>query len=211
MTNRYLIGNAQTIGNREIQSNYFATAYNGVSDLLAVLADGTIDHPNGRNAAVIAVECCVEAFTQEFSVARYNNSDEFLLETALKANKRIKEAIYLGTNPRLSLTMILLKGKELQYFNVGANKIFLYNGRNELILGNYANDSYSAGKYDLAAKNVIGILSTGAYIDAQPMERIRIIESKRKIHDKAQDIIDSVTKKGLSIQLNATALLIGLP
>jgi hypothetical protein len=208
MIKRYLIGNAQTIGCREIQNNFFSTAYNDDGDLLAVLADGTIDHPNGRIAAILAVECCILTFTQRFSLIQTVDIDRFLLETALKANRRVQDAIYLGRSPRLSLTMVLLSGKSMHFFNVGVNRIFLYNGHNEQILGNYLNDSYSYGAYNLSSKDIVGMLSSGAYTDAHPMERIRIMDSSEKIFDKAQAIIESINNKGLEIQLNATALLI---
>jgi len=210
MTDRYLIGNAQTIGYRETQSNVFSTAYDDAGDLLAVLADGAIDHPNGRVAAIIAVGCCVNAFIQKFSRIEPAQISQFLLETALKANKNIQDSVYIGKSPRLSLTMALFRDRELHYFNVGTNKLFLYNGHNERALGSDANNPNSYGKCVLSPRNIVGILSAGAHDRAHPMERIKIIESNSEIFDKAQAIIASANKKGLTKQLSATALLIGV-
>jgi len=208
MTDRYLIGNAQTIGYREIQSNVFSTAYNDAGDLLAVLADGAIDHPNGRIAALIAVRCCVNTFVQQFSRIESEQISQFLLDTALKANRNIQDSVYIGKSPRLSLTMALFRDKELHYFNVGVNKIFLNNGHNERMLGAGVKGSSSYGKCTLAIKNIVGVLSAGAHDHAHPMERIKIIESNTGVFDKAQAIIASVNKKGLTKQLSATALLV---
>jgi len=202
---RYKIGNAQTIGRREIESNYFSTAYNDAGNLLAVLADGTIDHPNGRRAAIMAVEHCVYALSRYAQQAQAN---QYMLETALQVNKRIKDEIYTGTTPRLSLAMILLANNTLSYFNVGANRIYLYNGYNERVLGDNPNGSYSKGGCELSAKNVIGILSAGVHTVTHPMERIRLIGAEQEIYDKAQSLIETVRGKGLNNQLNATALLI---
>ena len=208
MISHYLMGNAQTIGAREVQNNYFSAAQNGAGDLLAVLADGTIDHPNGRIAAIMAVGYCINTFTQKFSRVEPIYTAQFLLDTALKANRRVQDNVFIGKSPRLSLTMALFRGNELNYFNVGVNRIFLYNGHNEQVLGGGVNTPYAEGRCELADKNVIGILSAGAYADAHPMERIRIMASKKKLYDKAQAMIESVSKKRLTIQLNATALLI---
>jgi len=208
MTDRYLIGNAQTIGSREIQNNVFSTAYNDAGDLLAILADGAVDHPNGRIAALIAVGCCVNTFIQKSSRVESKETGRFLLDTAMKANRNVQDAVFIGKGPRLSLTMALFRGKELHCFNVGLNKTFLYNGHNEKALGADAKNSFFNGKCDLAPKDVVGILSAGAYASAHPMERIKIIESDRDIFDKAQAIIETVSNKRLAVQLSATALLV---
>jgi len=208
MIDRYLVGNAQTIGCHEIQNNVFSTVYNDNGDLLAVLADGAVDHPNGRIASIIAVGCCVNTFIQKYPHTDPLHTSKFLFETALKANRRVQDAVYLGKIPRLSLTMTLFRAKELYYFSVGSNRIFLYNGHNELVLGSDPNKSHTEGKCNLSPKNIVGILSTGSYANAHPMERIKIMESKKHVFDKAQEVIESVSKKGLKKQLCATALLI---
>lgn len=66
MKDKYKIGNAQSIGSYYIQSNYFSTKNGNCA--LAVLADGSIDHINGRRCAVLAVEACIRGF--------YNSSYE---------------------------------------------------------------------------------------------------------------------------------------
>ncbi|MCL2151756.1 MAG: protein phosphatase 2C domain-containing protein [Oscillospiraceae bacterium] len=208
MIDRYLIGNAQTIGRREIQNNIFSTVYNDDGDLLAVLADGAVDHPNGRIAAIVAVGCCVNTFIQKFARAEPTQTNQFLYDTAMKANRNVQDAVFIGKSPRLSLTMTLFRANEMYYFSVGVNKIFLYNGHNEFVLGSDANKSRFEGKCDLSPKDIVGILSTGAYENAHPMERIKIIGSKTQVFDKAQAIIEAVNKRGLEKQLSATALLV---
>jgi hypothetical protein len=204
---RYRIGNAQTIGRREVQSNYFSTKYNKAGDLLAVLADGTIDHPNGRRAAIMAVEYCVIGFLRNDIVLK-EQALQITLKTAIEISRHIQGAVFLGKSPHLSLTMMLFANEEMQYFNVGSNKIYFYNGNNERILDADSNDPYSSGKYKVPAKSIIGIMSTGAYAVTHPMERIKIIESEKKVFDKAQAIVEVIKGKELDNQPNATALLI---
>ena len=205
MINRYHIGNAQAIGRRAVQSNYFSTKYNKAGDLFAVLADGTIDHPNGRRAAIMAVEYCVDAFLRNLLSV---HTSQNMLKTAIEANRHIQSTIYTGKIPRLSLTMMLLDKEEVQYFNVGVNKLYIYNGQNERVLEGDPYSSYFSGKCKLPAKNTIGIISAGVYTVTHPMERMRIVESEKKIFDKAQAIVKTVKEKNLENQLNTTALLI---
>ena len=211
MIKQYGIGNAQTQGKCGIQSNYFSIADNSAGELFAVLADGTVDHKNGRRAAIIAVEYCVREFARNSPATV--KADEFMRDTAFQANKQIEDLIYADKIPRVSLTMAWLTGSELKYFNVGANRLYLYNGRNELNIGSDLNNLYAAGRYELPPKTTVGIFSAGVYTDIQPIERINIIADEKKffrknIFDKAQNLVEYIQKKGLKNQKNITALLI---
>jgi hypothetical protein len=199
------IGNAQTIGRRDIESNYFSTVYNDAGDLFAVLADGAIDHPNGRWAAVIAVQYCADAFLRKFS---HDNLGQIMHETAVGAAKRIDDVVFLGMRPYVSLAMIVLINKSLWYFNVGANNIYLYNGRNERLLSDASNSPYTYGRCELAPKNAVCLLSEGAHSVTHSMERLNIFASGMEAFYKSQAIIEKVNSKGLTNQSNATAILI---
>lgn len=208
MTNRYLIGNAQTIGKREVQSNYFSTTYNAAGDLFAVLTDGTIDHPNGRKAAVLAVHYCARAFAD--SGDKWN--DHSFMETALRVNRYIQDHIYTDQSPQMSLLMAIFNGYRLHYFNVGANQIFLYNGHSEHRLENAhcinGERKYSAGNYELSRKDIVGLLSRGAYAHNHPMERMQALSSGNSAFDKAQAMVEGLNAKGLDNQLNTTVILV---
>lgn len=201
----YSIGNAQTIGCREVESNYFSIVYNEAGNLFAVLADGSIDHKNGRKAAVLTVRYCVNAFLRNIQNV---DTSQFMHKTALNACRCVQDAIYLDKTPHLSLTMALFINDEMQYFNVGVNKVYFYNGHNERTIGGDLNLPYSSGKCKLPLKNVIGIFSNGAHSATHPIERINIISSREDAYNKAQAIIETVKGKCLNNQLNATALLI---
>ena len=206
MAKKYLIGNAQTIGSCEEQSNYFAIVDNDSDELLAVLADGTIDHPNGRKAAILAVRYCIEEFKQN----KLNSQEhQKMLGTALQASRYIQERIYIGKSPRVSLTMVILKAQTLQYFNVGNNRLYLYDGHRERIIDHNTTKPYTSGKYDLKPKTVLGIMSAGAGSVTHPAERIKIVGTKGKsTYDKAQAIIKIVESRGRHNRKNATVLLI---
>ena len=209
MSKRFQVGNAQGIGRQDVQSNYFSTAYAGKNNLVAVVADGSIDHPNGRAAAVLAVDYCVEAL-------RLATMPANLLEIAKDASRHVQDLVYLGNQPRLSLTMVCFDDAKAYYFNVGANKMFHYKGNTERILGSDMSLPYAMGVQEIKGREVVAILTKGAYSAMHPMERIKIIETTRikgsikklTMLDKAQAIVESVTAKNLPGQQNMTVLLI---
>ena len=99
MQETYRIGNAQSIGSRRIQSNYFAAKIRKENECLAVLTDGTIDHPNGRRCAVLAVEACMQEFMylpQEVTVAA------FFDHVTARILRDMRELLYFGKTPYLS-------------------------------------------------------------------------------------------------------------
>ena len=202
MFKRYRIGNAQIIGRREVQSNYFTSAFSKDGGVFAILADGSIDHANGRMAAVLAVEHCADSLMWH---TPGEDTLRFFYDTAVEANIHIQDKIYMGKSPKLSLTMIFISAYKLYHFNVGMNRVCLYDGNNERLLSGSLTAPYSCGKHEIKPKNIVALFSDGAFKDAHPMERIKILGTRKKVYDKAQDIVDA---KGLSNQVNATALLV---
>ena len=206
MIKNYDIGNGQTIGSGEIQSNYFSTVFNNAGNLFAVLADGGIDHQNGRKAAILAVEFCVDAFLMGRISPDKNNA---MYELALKVNRRLEEVLYMDRSPKLSLTIVLIRSQELFYFNAGSNRIYYYDGMNERSLDGDIESSHSLGKLEMIPGDVVGMYSAGVHTITHPMERIEIAESSDvSAFDRAQAVIETVIHKGLQNQLNATVLLI---
>ncbi|RKI40052.1 hypothetical protein D7V86_22300 [bacterium D16-51] len=204
MQNTYRIGNAQTIGSRQIQSNYFSTREDGF--LLAVLADGTIDHINGRRCAVLAVEACM----QEFFVQRENTEIflgnevfvTFIDALAVKIQKDIREYIYTGKTPNLSLSLLAVRDRKLFYYTVGNNQAFLYDGK-DYRLFNGRN-----GQADFGEGMTAGIISAGVWEALQEKEMVSCLKKKGHPFDKAQQIILGVRKKNRKKAGNATAILI---
>ena len=211
MNKRYKTGNAQYIGTCGIQANYFSIIPNEAGDLLAVLADGTVDHMNGRRAAIMAVEICVHDFLQNKS-GEYTS--QFLFDTALKVNREVEDVFYIDKKPHLSLSIALFTNKKLHYFDMGNNRICIYNGHTELVLGSNTDNLFNLGEIELPSKTSVGIFSAGIYFVTNHMERknivgrIKLMDFKDKAFGKAQGIVNLVKLKGLTEQMNATALLV---
>ncbi|MCI8780726.1 MAG: hypothetical protein HFH70_08635 [Lachnospiraceae bacterium] len=204
MQNTYRIGNAQTIGSRQVQSNYFSTREDGFA--LAVLADGTIDHINGRRCAVLAVEACMqEFFAQRENTGFFIGSEGFLTffdALAVKIQKETREYIYTGKMPNLSLSLLAIRDKKLFYYTVGNNQVFLYNGKDYKLL------SGRDGQAFFGEKMTAGIVSAGVWEALQEKEMVSYLKKKGHPFDKAQQIILGVRQKNRKKAGNATVILI---
>lgn len=196
MQDIYKTGNAQTTGSRYFQSNYFSVR-NGRT-AFAVLADGSIDHINGRKSAILAAEACIKNF--------YGIPEEGVLEffdyIASFVLKETRRFIYLGKMPALSLSMLFIKDGELFYYTVGNNRVFLYDGRDYKIL------EERSGHAAFGKKMVTGMFSCGAWEALKEKEIISYLEKKQHPFDKAQQMLKCIMDKNRKEAGNATVVLI---
>lgn len=196
MQDIYKTGNAQTTGSRYFQSNYFSVR-NGRT-AFAVLADGSIDHINGRKSAILAAEACIKNFygIPEEGVLEFF---DYLAGFVLKETRRF---IYLGKMPALSLSMLFIKDGELFYYTDGNNKVFLYDGRDYKIL------EERSGHAAFGKRMVTGMFSCGAWEALKEKEIISYLEKKQHPFDKAQQMLKCIMDKNRKEAGNATVVLI---
>ncbi len=197
---RYRIGNAQTIGTRHTQSNYFSAK--DQEPALAVLADGTIDHINGRRCAVLAVE----AYMQESSRILNNMDDRdallFFSFVAKKIQKEMRETIYMGKTPYLSMSCLVVSKEKLFYYTVGKNQvILLYNSQLQYLAAGSGCVSFYPGM-------TAGLLSAGVQEALREREIISCLHKRAHPYEKAQEMIQKVIGKNRKRAGNATVLLV---
>lgn len=197
MQDRYKIGNAQTIGSCRVQSNYFSTR-NGIS-ALAVLADGTIDHINGRRCAVLAVEACMREMSYGLSGMQPRLDFDSLV---MKVLAEMRGYIYSGKMPYLSLSILFIREKELFYYTAGSNEVFLFDGRDYQFLGG------RSGRLFFGGGMTAGVLSAGVKQALQETELVSYLMKKGHPFDKAQQMVQGVLDKDRRGAGNATVLLV---
>lgn len=197
MQEAYKIGNAQSIGSYQIQSNYFASCC--ISDsCFAVLADGTADHANGRRCAILAVEACMHQF---HSMPKETPFSEFTDFVTAKILKDIHEIIFLGKTPYLSVSFLLARGSSLHYYSAGSNQVFLYDGRDYQRLEGSGRAYFRKGM-------TAGIISRGVWEAINEREIVSLLAKREHPYGKAQRMIISVKEKNKKAAGNATVLLI---
>lgn len=191
MISKFKIGNAQTIGCRAVQSNYFATDQkdNGV---LAVLADGTIDSVNGMRAAVIACEITKANFSLDPSQEK-----SFVL-----CRETLRSKIYLGKTPRVSLLSVWLEADRMSFKQVGNLKLYYMKN------GNLVPVPEREGTMNIESGSSITLCSKGVFDTLNEVEISSVLLTKRHPYDKAQKIIEMVQRKNRRLQDNATVVII---
>ena len=117
------IGSAATIGNREVQQDLSGSALGDDSTLL-VIADGRGHGQEGKIAAKIAVDTCLDLY------AEYQNMDkpQYYFRRAFNlANHKILETVD-ESNGSASAAVAIIKGNYLYYALVGNIKVAVFRG-----------------------------------------------------------------------------------
>lgn len=197
MQSRFKIGNAQTIGEREVQSNYFSTIDYSDS-VFAVLADGTIDHANGRRAAILSVETSIAEWKKKIVEHSYYN---FFEELSSLINQKIKDTIYFGKTPKVSLSMTYRDKNDLFYYSIGNNQLFLYNGYDFLLL------KERNGHINVNSSDITGLISSGVHQSCNEVDLIQILSRNTHQFEKAQEIIEGINEKHKKTAGNSTIVL----
>ncbi|MCX7746225.1 MAG: protein phosphatase 2C domain-containing protein [Clostridia bacterium] len=116
-----LIGNAQIMGKRKEQEDYFSTVVTE-KGVMAVLADGMGGYSNGKMASNVAVN----TFIREFSKTRnLCPIEDFFINTSQLSNKKILEkgkGIKTGT----TLAVVVILEGQLYWASIGDSAIVLF-------------------------------------------------------------------------------------
>lgn len=203
---KYIIGNAQTLGEMEFQSNYFATSIK--PNLVAVIADGGIDHINGRRAAVIAVDNISGAFTE--NILNKEHFNETIHNACLKTIQNIKDYIYKGRMPSLSVSVLCVSESNAYFYSIGSIRIYVYNDKNiRDISGLSLNNSY-----DIKDADNFMMVSQGGYEALTQVEMFQFLQNNiygrydERAYNKAIKIVGEIDRKNVKNAKNATVVLL---
>ena len=115
----YEVGAATTLGNREIQQDYFSVKRNN-ADLLLLLADGL--HENGEIAAKLAVDTFRELFETENAALQ---PQYFFKRATNAANKKIINTLE-ERQGETSIAAVIISDSQLFYTLVGNSRIAIF-------------------------------------------------------------------------------------
>lgn len=205
---KYIIGNAQTIGSMENQSNYFAVF--SKPNYIAVIADGGIDHPNGRRAAIIAVETMAGAFTRR--ILNKEHFDEVVDKAVVNIIRNIKDNIYRGRTPGLSLSVLCVSDGTAYFYSVGDISIFIYDDRNiRNIYGQSFNGIYRvkpADNFMMATHGVCDVLTPVDLLQFLQMDMNKNGNPEECAYNKSVRIIEEINRRNILNAENATVVLL---
>ncbi len=116
------IGKSMTIGGREVQEDQFGDMETAAGRM-AVLADGAGKAYGGRIAARIAVDTCVDIFSDYNA---FHNPQYFFRKAFHRANKEILKVLGDDSRGSASVGCVMLREGFLYYALVGNVKICVY-------------------------------------------------------------------------------------
>lgn len=116
------IGKSMTIGGREIQEDQVGSIETAAG-IMAVLADGAGKAYGGRIASRIAVDTCVDLFSDYNA---FNNPHYFFRKAFHRANKEILKALGDDSRGSASVGCVMIREGFLYYALVGNVKICVY-------------------------------------------------------------------------------------
>ena len=198
MQEAYKVGNAQSIGSYQIQCSYFSSRCSD-RECLAVLADGTADHTNGRRCAVLAAEACMQEFQNMKKKAEF---PAFFDRVVSKILRDMREIIFLGKTPYLSVSIQWFKDRELFYFSAGSNQSFLFDGSSYQLL------KESCGRMNFGKGMTAGMISRGVWEALNEKEMLSYLGRREHPYDKAQQMILEVKQKNRKMARTAAILLV---
>lgn len=142
-----LIGNGQTIGNREEQDDYFSTV-TVKGNTLAVVADGISGLANGRMASTVAVTTFIREFMK---LERFWKISDFFTRVSQLSNSEILRNLN-GARGGTTLAAAVISDDYLYWGAVGDSIIALYrngdlvNVNEKHILGSVLEEQYLSGQ-----------------------------------------------------------------
>ncbi|CAH1189914.1 hypothetical protein PAECIP111893_00012 [Paenibacillus plantiphilus] len=116
-----MIGNGQTIGTREEQDDYFASA-STATGTIAVLADGISGLSNGRMSSTIAVKTFIKEYLK---LSDLNDVPSFLTKAARLTNSEILRNL-AGSSGGTTLVAAIIKDSRLYWGAVGDSVLIVY-------------------------------------------------------------------------------------
>lgn len=121
------VGAMQHIGNREDQQDsYGISPLNDTTNgFMAVVADGMGGLSNGKLVSSTVVRCFLECYRD---MAASKNSQELLLESAIRANAQINQLLRGAARSGSTLVAAMIRGDRLHFLTVGDSRIYLYRG-----------------------------------------------------------------------------------
>jgi serine/threonine protein phosphatase PrpC len=197
-------GNAQFIGEKENQSDYF-TILPSEDGLLAVIASGLTDNKQGKMSAMITVETLKDNFRK--GLHKTIGGNDFFLESFRIMPKRMNELLN-SNKVGATLIAVLIENGVMHYASVGDSVLFLLrNG--ELINVNDINaKEIRTGELSIGSKDVAMLASHGAYESLTEMEIVWQLSTRDHPYQKCQKLIKRMRQKRTGSRRNSTLVVL---
>ena len=201
------IGNAQLIGQRESQNDYFSVIGGKTRQdhLFAVIADGITNKKTGRYSAIITVDVLKTNFLNR----TYLNLgiDEYYKKSFKEIKKKLHNYIQ-GNKVGATLISVIIKNHILYYASIG-NCLLLICRKGELFTINDINSNeIQINNFPLTQGDIVMLCSKGVYESLMEMEILCELMETKHPYNKCQNLMRQVLRKGEKNQDNATIIIV---
>lgn len=126
----------------------------------------------------------------------------FFETVAARVLRDMREIIYLGKTPYLSVSCQWIRDRELYYYSVGGSRCFLSDGSSyQLLNGTYGRIHFEKGM-------TAGMISRGVWEALNEKEMLSYLGKREHPYDKAQRMLLGVKEKNRKMAGTAAILLI---
>jgi len=194
------VGNAQLIGQREYQNDYFSTlTYEGC--FLAVIADGLTDKPAAKTAAIITVDTLRKNFKLDRHI--HIGFERYVKESLYEVQKMLRAENYANITGATLIAMLIRDGI-MHFASLGDCSLFIYRRHELMPLNRTYSTMMEIKRMALDKKDIAILCSKGARESLTEMEIIWQMEQKIHPYSKCQNLISLIRSKSLTYQDNAT-------
>jgi serine/threonine protein phosphatase PrpC len=197
-------GNAQLIGEKEYQNDYFSIMMHRDS-FLGVIADGLGDRPAAKTAAIIVVETLKKNFFLNKHVL--TGADRYFRESVNEIKTRLRFENY-GNVIGATLIAVLIRNGMMYFASLGDCLLFLYRRHEMIPLNQLYNTEMEIKRIPLEERDIAVLCSKGARESLTEMELIWQMRKKIHPYSKCQNLISRIRSKSLLSQDNATIVII---
>lgn len=201
------IGNAQLIGQRENQNDYFSVIHGNSREdsLFASIADGVTHKKTGRQAAILTVN----VLKTNFENGDYLNLgiNDYYQKSFNEINEKLHNYIQ-GNKVGATLISVIIRNNILYYASIGNCLLLIYRGGELFTINDINNNETQINSISLAQGDIAMLCSKGVYESLMEMEILCELMEKNHPYNKCQNLIKLIRQKNLGNQDNATMIIV---
>jgi serine/threonine protein phosphatase PrpC len=184
------IGNAQLLGHNDYQNDYFAVIEKE-NTLMAVVADGRGDKPDGKYTSVMAIEM----FKKNFDDYLLNNDAKaFFNKSIFQLKKAISDTV-TNNNTGVKLITLIIKQNNIEVLSIGDCVGFVVRNRQIIYINTLYNSDLLIKQFQLKNKDKVVICTRALFDGLSENELIHRIDTKQHPQYKCESIIKLVYNK----------------
>lgn len=197
------MGNAQLLGDNDYQNDYFAVI-NKEATVMATVADGIGDQPDGKYTSVMAVEVFKKNFEQYLLD---NDLITFFAKSIFRIKKYISDSI-TNNHTGVKLITLIIKDKRIEFLSVGDCVAFVVRNKQILYINNIHDSKLLTNTFMLKRKDIVVVCTRSIFEPLSEKELLHTIVTRQHPQYKCEELIKRVHRKPNQNGQNGTIIIL---